>query len=162
MAQACRGVKRGFSLIELITVLAIIGIGIGIFYNTLFVNWTSFEKQVGLIDLQMEADKITELIFNDGKNAQEIQVAAGGKQVTLCYSDPCTTSIQYRLTGVGIERSLDSGATFAEISRYANSTDSNFRPLNSCLEVDLLLRDTVFGDRIELRVSTQVFPRNVR
>jgi len=161
-------VKRAFSLVELIVVLAIIGIGIGMFYSTLFVNWTSFEKQTSLIDLQMEADKITELISNDGKNAQEIKVAPGGKQVTFCYSEPvtCTPSIKYQLTGTGgvpgkIERLLDAG-TPTEISKYIDVGNSNFSEANSCLDVYLLLFDTVFGDRIELRVSTQVFPRNVR
>ncbi|MBP7217245.1 MAG: prepilin-type N-terminal cleavage/methylation domain-containing protein [Candidatus Omnitrophica bacterium] len=158
--------RRAFSLFELVVVIIIIGIGIAMFYSTLLTNWAAYEKRVSDIDLQMEGDRIVEFISNDAKSAREIRVTPDGKQVTLCYSSDCATATIFRITGADrVERSTDGGATYTEISRYLNTNRSIFSMVGNRLnrlEVNLLLRDIVFGETVNLTVTTQIFPRNLQ
>ncbi len=150
--------KRGFSLVELLIVLIIIGIGIAMFYSTLYVNWTSFEKQVSSIDLQMEADKISEVISDDGRYAKTFSVLSGGKQAHFEFPD--STTVDYFLTPQGqIQRSLNGAAAY-NVSEFVDYNNSLFKMSNSCLVGDIALSDIVFGQKTQLSFSVQVFPRN--
>lgn len=148
--------KQGFTLVELITVLAIIGIGMALFYSTLFVNWVSLEKQLSLIDLQMEADKIIEMLSFDGKFAQ--QFTATGSQVTFSY--PSSSPITYTITSAGELEKTDASGT-SVISEYIDNTNSSFVQAGNSLQVNLTLNDFVLGKRVELEVFTQICPRNL-
>jgi prepilin-type N-terminal cleavage/methylation domain-containing protein len=149
--------KRGFTLVEIIVVLVIIGIGMSLFYSVLFMNWTSLEKQTCLVDLQMEADNIINMISSDGRGSRQILVNPDGKGVTFNYPTwaPAPT-IVYSLTPQG-QITKDGNV----ISSNIDFNNSNFSKSLSALVINLLLQDTVFGRRVTLPVSTQVYPRNL-
>ena len=151
-------IKRGLTLIEIVTVLAVIGIGIGLFYSIFYLNWSSFEKQLALVDLGQEADRIMETISLDGRLVTDIQVSENNKIVTLILRDlegDVVDIITYTITGQGQIRRNDQ-----ILSKNIGFDDSFFRRQGSSLVVELLLRDDVFGQGVELPVQTQIFPRN--
>lgn len=155
--------KRSFSLVELITVLAIIGVGIGIFYSVLFVNWESLERQLTLIDLQMEADRIIERVSFDGRYASDLAVSEDGKSVTFDYLTGGGNPVTYDLLANGhIQRTLQ-GSPTENVSEYIDFNNSFFVRNGNILEVNLMLNDNVFGRReaVVLRASTQISPRNL-
>lgn len=152
--------KRGFTIVEIITVLAIIGIGMGLFYSVFFVNWSSFEKQLTLIDLQMEADNIIEMLSFDAKFARQFTVT-NGKQIDFSFCDPTNnTPLTYALTTPG-EIQKTQGSTTQVISEYIDYNNSSFTRTGDYLQVDLRLRDDVLGREVELDISTQISPRNL-
>lgn len=150
--------KRGFSLIEIVTVLAVMGIGMGLFYSIFYLNWSSFEKQLALANLGQEADRIMETISLDGRLVTEIHVAENNKTVTLTLRDlegEIVDTIIYTITGGGQIQRNDQ-----VLSENIEFSDSIFRRVGSSLVVELLLRDDVFGQNVQLPVQTQIFPRN--
>lgn len=154
--------RGGFTLVELITVLVIIGIGIGLFYAVLFVNWNAYETHLTLIDLQMDADTIIEMISFDGKYARQITVSGNWKSVTFQFPDPAAEpAITYSFIMPNqLQKTVSSNT--AVISSYVVFADSSFRPLGNLLEVNLVLADAVFGKKVRLRDTTQIFPRNLQ
>ena len=150
--------KKGFTLIEIVVVLAIIGIAIGLFYSIFYLNWSSFEKQLALVDLGQEADKIMEMISLDGRLVTNIQVSEGNKITTLTLMDlegNIIDIITYTITEKGqIQRNEE------VLSENIEFDDSLFRRVGSSLVVELLLQDYVFGQDVQLPIETQIFPRN--
>ena len=150
--------KKGFTLIEIVTVLAIISIGIGLFYSIFYLNWSSFEKQIALVDLGQEADRIMETISLDGRVVTEIHVEADNKTATLTLRDlegNIVDTITYAITGRGQIQRNDQ-----ILSENIQFADSFFRREGNSLVVELLLIDDVFGQSVQLPVQTQIFPRN--
>ena len=150
----------GFTLVEIIAVLAIIGIGISLFYTVLYVNWTSFEKQLSLIDLQMEADMILERIVFDGKVANQFAVTPDQKSVTLSFLDGTNTI--YTLTPAGGITQFDSvrGSVFT-IAQNIDYNQSSFQSQGNYFNTTLVSVADVLGRRVELNVATQIMPRNL-
>lgn len=152
--------KRGFTLVEIITVLLIMSIGIGLFYLVLYTNWISFEKQLSLIDLQMEADLILDRIAFDGKFASQFTVAADQKNIILSFLDG--SSVTYTLTSTGQITRTDSNSGSAFVmARNIDFTPSSFQTRGSYFEITLVLTDDVLGSRVALNVATQIMPRNL-
>lgn len=150
----------GFTLVEIIAVLAIIGIGIGLFYTVLYVNWTSFEQQLSLIDLQMEADMILERIVFDGKFANQFAVTSDQKSVTLSFLDG--TNVIYTLTPTGGITRFDSGSgSLFVIAQNIDFTPSSFQSQGNYLQTTLTFVADILGNRVELNVATQIMPRNL-
>ena len=152
--------KRSFSLVELIVVVAIVGIGIGLFYSVLVVNWVSLEKQVSLVDLQMEADKISEAISADGRLARLITITGAGKNVLFSLPADLGPTVTYSIAANG-EISKDSGSGSYVISRYLDYNSCSFAREGNALLANLSLVDDVFGQRLRLAVSIRIFPRNL-
>ncbi|MDD5449487.1 MAG: prepilin-type N-terminal cleavage/methylation domain-containing protein [Candidatus Omnitrophica bacterium] len=150
--------RRGITLVEIAVVLAIIGIGLVLFYSVCFMNWMSLEQQMSVVDLQMEADIIVSMISNDAKLSRQIIVDPSGKAVTFNYPvfDPPVGTIVYSLTPQGQITRNDT-----VISSYIDFNNSSFAKDSSALVVNLLLTGASFGRRLELPVSTEVYPRNL-
>lgn len=150
---------RSFTLVELITVLVIVGIGTGLFYSVLFVNWSSYEKQLSLIDLQMEADLIMEMISTDVKAAQLFTVSGDNKSVVLFFPAGGST-VTYSLMNNGRMQKTSLGNTNI-LSENIDYINSSFNRAGDALEVNLTFNERIFGRRVELGTSTQIVPRNL-
>ena len=155
--------KRAFTLVEMVTVLAIIGIGAALLYAIFFLNLASFEKQLSLIDLQMDADKIIEILSFDCKRANTVDVSADGKQVDFAFPEPGTNPpVSYLFTDApspGILRRI-SGVD-SVISQNIDYANSSFSRQGDSLTIDLLLEDNVFRRGMTVRVETLILPRNL-
>jgi len=142
----------GFTLVELITVIAILGIGMGLFYSIFYLNWTSFEKQLTLNDLVQEADRIMERISFEVKGAYQIDVS-DDKTVSLTYANGAIVSYTINDQGQILRNNQI-------LSEYINSNSSSFAEVSNSLVVELLLEDDVLGQVVQLPVETQIFKRN--
>lgn len=150
--------KYGFSLVELITVLAILGTGLSVFYSVFFINWSSLEEQIRMVDLQMDADRIIETVAFDSKIAKGIVVDNTGKLATINFLSG--NSVNYSFTPQG-NFMREFNATTTVISNNIDFTNSSFVQDIDSLLVNLTLMDNVLGRRrIELEVSSRFFPRN--
>lgn len=156
-ASSNRMNKRGISLVEILTVLAIVGIGSGLFYSVFYVNWIAFEKQLALADLQLEADEIMETIAIDVRYSVDFIVEEGGKEVSITL--PQDEIVTYTVTEAG-EVSRTKAETTKTFTSRADYDASIFTDVGNYLAFDLTLFDTIVGDRLALSVSTQAYPRN--
>ncbi len=148
-----------FTLAELVTVLAVIGIGIGLFYSVFFVNWASLDKQTCLVDLQQEADSISDKVSFDGKLAQSLAVAADAKSVVFSFRNGVPPPITYSFLNTGQFQRTVNGVTDT-ISDRVDYAQSSFAKDGNSLILNLSLFDSVFGKRVNLEVSTRIIPRN--
>lgn len=151
------GNRRGISLVEILTVLAIVGIGSGLFYSVFYVNWIAFEKELALADLQLEADEIMEAVAIDVRYSVDFAVAEGGKEVAITL--PLDEIITYTVTEAGEVTRVKDETTKTFTSR-ADYDASLFTDIGNYLAFDLTLFDTIVGDRLAISVSTQAYPRN--
>lgn len=156
--------KKSFTLIELLTVIVIVGIGMALFYSVLFMNWIALEKQLSLVDLQMEADKIVDMLSSEGRAAKDIGVEEEGKNAVFIFPDD--TNITHKITSnndpkkPGELQKINGGNTIM-ISEYISAEDSSFKKEGGLLLINLVLKDDVFDREIKVAVSTQVYPRNI-
>ena len=150
--------KGGFTLVELIAVLAIIGTGASLFFSTFLLNWEYFEKEVARVNLQQEVTEILAKLCSEVRFAQSVDISADSKTLTIFY--PTGNSIVYTFTSSGqLQRTEDTTTTIVcENIDYNNSSftqgDSN------SLIINLKLKEDVFGESVDILVSTQLFPRN--
>jgi prepilin-type N-terminal cleavage/methylation domain-containing protein len=144
--------KRSFTLVELVTVLAIIGVSMGLFYSVFFLNWVSFIKETVLNDLVLEMDRVLETLSLDVKMAERLEVLDNNNFILTL---PNNHRIEYRLLPEGIIQR--NGQNLAE---FLNPEHSFFQVMGRSLVVELLFEDDVLGQRIQLPARTQIFLRN--
>lgn len=142
----------GFTLVELVTVLVIVGISLGLFYSLFYLNWTSLQRQLALNDLVAEAARIIERISFDTKMAVQIDLP-DNKTAQLTYQDGSSNT--YSLVDSGqIQRNGQI------ISEYINFDESSFEMEDQSLIVSLLLEDDILSQVVQLPVETEAFCRN--
>lgn len=151
--------RAGFTFVEVITVLLIIGIGISLFYNILYINWNSFEKQLSLIDLQMESDMLLENIAFDGKFSRLFTVAADRKSVMFTFPGGATVTYAFASTG-NITRADSASGTVSTLAHNIDYTNSSFASLGNYFNTTLVAVGDALGRRVDLSVVTQIMPRN--
>src|SRR5277367_2658279 len=66
--------KKGFTLAEMVVVLAVIGIFISFFYTLFFLNWGACEQLIARADLGQDMDATIDQIELDGRLAHDIVV----------------------------------------------------------------------------------------
>ena len=152
-------VRRGFTLWEVMVVLAIMAIGMGIFYTTLMINWTSFEKNLSYMELQLDADIVLEMMSADVRYAKGFVVGITQKDMTLTFPDN-STAIYQLLPDGRIEKQR--GAASTTISAYLKYNESFIRRDGNNIEYDFVFHDFIFGQEVQLRDGSQVYPRNLQ
>ena len=147
-------------MIEIIFVLAILGIFLGMFYTTMIMNWTSFEEHTLRSDLWQDANKIIETMSLDGRDAVQIDVQDLNK--TAVFRDSSgAIFMTYRITDKGEMERQKTGMPIAEIiSTYMNFNKSLFEKKGKSLQSKLVLSDSVFGRPVDVLASTEIYPRN--
>lgn len=154
--------KSSFTLVELVTVVAVIGIGSALFYLIFILNWSSFDNLIARVDLRQEANQIIEKISFEGRWAERKNIP---HDKTLVLFFPDGTSTTYTFTSEGELQRLR-GTTITILSRNVDFSNSSFEDevggveVNSFI-VNLVLEEDVFGRRIEVRSSTEIYLRNL-
>ena len=151
--------RSGFSLIEMITVLAILGTTVGVFYTTWMTNWKSVEEHQARANLWYDSSQIIDSLTRDGRVASQIVVQDVGKTVVLQDKDGVTLVI-YAITGAGEMRLISPVAGLSILSTSVDPVLSNFEKIGFSLKLNLFLEETVLSGLVQIQTSAEVYPRN--
>ncbi len=172
-AAVCRGRKMairknnaGFTLMEMVVVLAILGTAIASFHGIFINNWTALDTFSVRANLSQEMDDIVDTISYDARNAQRGLMDIATDQKSVVFSTPnlsLWTTASYTMAQDGtltmVRSTADGDVQTRILSRnvdYANSTFNN----NSNFTINLELTNDVFGRPITIDTSTEIFARN--
>lgn len=156
--------KKSFTLVEMLTVLAIIGIGIALFYSVFFLNWSAFDKEIARVDLWQEANEIIDRISLDIKSAEQVDFNDNRgspsffDSITLTFPDG--NSSIYTITNAG-EFQLDTGGGAVGLSQNIDYNNSFFVDNPQSVKLNLALENDVLGRRVKVRTSTEACLRNL-
>lgn len=153
--------NKGFTLIEILTVLVIFMVLGGVFYTVFVTNWFAFEDRIVRSNLWHEANEIVETITADGRFAQTIDVftdGTGNKSAVLndSLNQPVAT---YLITADGRFQINKSGVV-KTLSDNLNAVQSGFIKQGRGLRVQLALEELILKRVIHVGTSTEIFPRN--
>lgn len=154
--------QKGFSLVELVTVLAIVGVVSGILYTVFFMNWQAFDMNIAQADLGAEYEQAVETIVNDSRFARQINVtkAATNYSATFIGQDGLNFGT-YTIKNNG-QLTLKRSDTSPEIvlTSKLDYAQSEFKKNGSALRMTLAFTDQVFTRPVSLKSSVDVYPRN--
>lgn len=151
--------RRGVTLVELMTVMAILAVSVGMFYTVWFSNWRTFDHHTAVADLWSDANEIAEQMSMDGRAASQITVAVGQKSVDFVNALG-NTYATYQITAAG-DFTITRGAAVTTVTDRIDFANSNFIQQGSALQTDLILVDEeVLGDDVSINAQMEVFPRN--
>lgn len=158
--------RRAFTLVELVTVVLIVGIGMVIGYELLLGHWTAYEQQMIALNLQQDADRVLERLSADTRAANGFAIAPNAKQVVLRYPNP-RPQVTYTLvaqpdpaTGViqnQVTHTVNGVVTI--LSRRLDLAASSFLALGNGLEVRLVFQD-IFLRQVRFPIDTVIYPRS--
>lgn len=162
--------KKGISLVEIVTVIAILGVSIGLFYTVFVINWKAFEQFIAQANLSQDMNAIVEKISADGRFAKDIQYLDNGtiKQVTFTYPDT-TPPTTYRVTSSGSFVVFKNGKTtilsnlvdFSKTAFARRDSNGNIIGNNRFMSMDITMTDNVLGLVLTLRSITDIYTRNL-
>ncbi len=154
--------NKGFTLVETVTVLVIIGIFISFFYTLWFLNWQACEGFLARADFGQEMDHTIDQIADDGRFAKTITVGNTDTTKETTITDPSGNVSKYTMSNNGqltITRGLNAPETVTEKLDYANSNfaqDTN----GAGLIVTIAMTDQIFGHPVALSSEITIYPRN--
>ena len=134
----------GFTLVEMLSVIAITMIMGSLFYTTFIMNWQGLDDGLNQTELWTEADMIADDMTYYGRAGKQFDVSSDSKSVTIIYPD-LAQNISYTITstptGGQLARVTASGETV--LSYYVSYPNTSFTldSLNT-LVVNLQLQNT--------------------
>ncbi len=153
--------KKGFSLVEIVTVVAILGISIGIFYTVFFMNWESFESFIARADLSQELDEMVDKVVYDGRFAKQVNVNQSSNIKQAAFIDPDGKLLGvYTIKDTGEFVISRTGQNDYTASTRVDFTNSNFNRQGKSFLLTLALKDQVLGHPVTLSSATEIYPRN--
>ena len=149
--------KKAFTLVELIVVVLILGIGTAMFYSVLSMNWMASEQHITRSDMWQELNRVVETANADGRRSNLITVS---NPLSVIFSDNNGTVIAtYTITAGGLIQ-RDTGTGPVTLSEKADQTNSSFVINGRSVIMTLVLQENVMGDPVQARTSVEIFPRN--
>lgn len=149
---------RGFSLVELLTSIVIVGVLISVFYSVFILNWKAMEDYSVRSGLWQDMDVIIDQITLDARESAQINVSADQKDVSMLNRQSAVIAA-YAFTAGGMCQVTRSGVT----TTLTNSLDyalSTFRKNGESLVVNVVLSGDVLGREVSIDASTEIYPRN--
>ncbi|OQX79896.1 MAG: hypothetical protein B6D56_06145 [Candidatus Omnitrophica bacterium 4484_70.1] len=161
-----RSKKKGFTLVEIVTVLTIIGIGSVILFQTFIFNWSAFEREIARIDLDLEANQIIEQISFDIRIGEQKSISTGGDTLILTFPSGAQATYRFLFNPATGENELQmiKGGVTTTLSQNIDLANSNFQDNTESVIVNLTLVKELFGIRrtqIVVRRNIEVFLRNL-
>lgn len=149
--------KKAFTLIELIVVVLILGIGTAMFYSVLSMNWIASEQHITRSDIWQELNTIVETANADGRKSNAMTVSNPFSLVFLDNNGAVIAT--YTITAGGLIQ-RDTGAGPVTLSEKVDQTNSSFVTSGRSVIMTLVLQGDVMGDPVQARTSVEIFPRN--
>lgn len=160
-----RPAQQGFTLTEMIVVVAILAIGMGIFYGVYLVNWSSLDQEITRANMWQDLNKALEGISYETRHAQRIDVTRDSTGNTATLRDQTGfVLMEYTITDAG-EFILDplgsaAGGPAEVLLDNVVFDESALELLNEDLLVTLTLRGDFVGKFFDVTATTEVYPRN--
>lgn len=153
--------KKASTLIESVTVVAVLGILTAVFYAVFVTNWITLEDRMALASIQEEADQSLERMTMDIRGARQIDLLEDGnsRSINILDSDSHLIAV-YQMNDSRILQVSKDGENFSVLSPHLDYTNSGFSKLGKALAVKLALSDQVFLREVRVNVSTEIYPRN--
>jgi len=158
--------KNGFSIVEIITVLAIIGVFIAFFYTLLFLNWEACNRFLAQADFGQDMDTAIDAIANDARLSKDFNISNTASSVQVVFNDvnenPISTYVMYSNGEMTETRPGLSSVILTENLNYANSNfvSSAINPGNLVVNISMIDQNQLFGHPIILNSQTELYPRN--
>ncbi len=156
--------QQGFTLVEMMAVLAIVGVLIGVFYLVWLSNWEMMENQMARADLWDEARDIIERISFDSRQSRRIVLAGVGTAlVTVNLQDRLGASLaMYRFSNTGqVDYRRAPNQNFIPLSVNLDLANSQIvQPGNFSLYLKLSMVDRAFNQPIRIEAASEMVPRN--
>jgi prepilin-type N-terminal cleavage/methylation domain-containing protein len=148
--------KKGFSLVELLTVVIIIGISIGLFYTTFYYNWLTMNTYTARADLMQEMDQVIDVVTEKVREADDFTISTSPTLSTVTLS-PSGQVLSFDSTGQFL---FQNGPSIQNLSYSVDSANSSFTSDTGALNLQLTLREPTPGQDAILSTFIQVYPRN--
>jgi len=155
--------KKGFTLVETITVLAIVGIFIAFFYTLYFLNWQACDQFIAYADFGQDMDQIIDQIGQDGRNATTIKITINSPttQQVECLDTNGNPISTYTMTNTGVFTITNAQNNQNIITQKLDFANSAFVMDGNAIQVKLRLADQIFGHTVFLNSETEIYPRNL-
>ncbi len=154
--------KKGLTLTEIITVVAVIGVA-SLFVHAVFIqNWSYYTDRIARADMWSDANRIVESMTDNGRQAAQIDVSAKSddeQTATMIAVDGSVIGI-YRMTNNGRFEVEREDGLIKMLSENIDYENTEFMKDGEALLIDLALADTVFARRVNFVTSTEIYPRN--
>ena len=155
-----RAHTKGFTLVEIVMVLAILGVAMLSFYTVFFMNWQAFDSTVSQADFNQDLDGIVDRIALDGRHAAQIILTNTATTQQAAFVDINSTMLgTYTLQNNGV-LTLTTPNGNQVLSDKLDFNNSNFSQQGKSILVKLTLTNSVFGRPVNLTSSTEIFQRN--
>jgi prepilin-type N-terminal cleavage/methylation domain-containing protein len=154
-----------FTLVEILTVVVIIGILTSVLYTTLFSGWSATEEYATRARLWQDMNRIIDQVTVEVREATRITVGANGTLVNFFdSSDPAAVafaSCQFTAAGVfSITRMIQGAPVIVDLTDRVDPAQSLFSRAGETLVLQMVLADNVFSRRVQIETSTEILPRN--
>ncbi len=131
--------QKAFSFVEMMAVIAIIGVGMALFSLVFFSSWTNYEINLTRIHLQQDLDSAFNVITEDVMEGASL--VSSGDSLTINYfvnpRNPANfpyISVYYQITTQGVTRSmtlrLDGSVVTQNLIQGSMDTDQSFFQVN--------------------------------
>jgi prepilin-type N-terminal cleavage/methylation domain-containing protein len=151
--------KKGFTLIESLTALAIIGFFMLFFYTLFFLNWQACEQFLAQAEFGQEMDQIMGQIAGDGRYSVAININNNANMKQVDFTDPNGNVSKYTMNDNG-QLTIAHGQEVETITDKLDFADSSFVQDNQAIVVKIVLSDEIFGYPVALATQTEIYSRN--
>ena len=157
---------KGSTLIEIITVLAVLGVLGGIIYTVFITNWMATEDRISRAGMLYETEVIFDSLSKEGRNAHQIDVSQdpGALTQTATFRSDLTSpssDVIYTMTNQGklfIQNPRNSNPIV--MTEHLDFARSSFEKEGKTLKFKLGLKDQIFMRSIDVTAASEVYPRN--
>jgi prepilin-type N-terminal cleavage/methylation domain-containing protein/uncharacterized repeat protein (TIGR01451 family) len=152
--------KSAFTLVEIITSLAIIGVFMAFFYSLYVLNWQACQQIIFGADMGQDMEEIVDQIGGDARNSQAINLVSPQEVV---FTEPTGGSVTYTISV------LDNGRNQISVTRVgvtdvlsqSLTAASTFSMDGSNIVVNMVMQESNLGQPVTLVSQTEFFPRNL-
>ena len=155
--------RRAFSLVELLTVIVIVGVMIVTFDLVFVTNWTASLDRISRATLWQESSAVMESLTRDGRQSRQMDISEdssmGTKTAVILdtLGQPIAT---YVINDKGKLQRSDQLGNISVLTEHLDFANSRFEKIGRTLRITLALRDQVFSQLVRVDTSTEIYPRN--